>query len=91
MSARGERPRLVWPTLAFWASTVRHHGMPECIISDRDPRFTAHFWRAFWTSLGSTLNMSAAYHPESDGQTENANKTLEIMLRSVVDFAQDDC
>jgi hypothetical protein len=40
--------------------------------------------------MGSTLDMGAAYHPESDGQTENANKTLEIMLRSVVDFTQDD-
>lgn len=80
------------PQLArlFLATVVRHHGMPERIISDRDPRFTAHFWRAFWTSLGTTLDMAAAYHPESDGQTENANKTLEIMLRSVVDFTQDD-
>ena len=80
------------PQLArlFLSTVVRHHGMPERIISDRDPRFTAHFWRAFWSSLGSTLDMGAAYHPESDGQTENANKTLEIMLRSVIDFTQDD-
>jgi len=80
------------PALArlFLDTVVRHHGMPERIISDRDPRFTAHFWRAFWTSMGSTLDMGAAYHPESDGQTENANKTLEIMLRSVIDFTQDD-
>jgi hypothetical protein len=80
------------PALArlFLSTVVRQHGMPERIISDRDPRFTAHFWRAFWTSLGSTLDMGTAYHPESDGQTENANKTLEIMLRSVIDFAQVD-
>ena len=80
------------PALArlFLNTVVRQHGMPERIISDRDPRFTAHFWRAFWTSLGSTLDMGTAYHPESDGQTENANKTLEIMLRSVVDFTQVD-
>jgi len=80
------------PALArlFLSTVVRHHGLPECIISDRDPRFTAHFWRAFWTAMGSTLNMGTAYHPESDGQTENANKTLEIMLRSVVDFTQVD-
>ena len=80
------------PQLArlFLGTVVRHHGMPERIISDRDPRFTAHFWRAFWTSMGSTLDMGAAYHPESDGQTENANKTLEVMLRSVIDFTQDD-
>jgi hypothetical protein len=80
------------PQLAklFVQTVVRQHGMPERVISDRDPRFTAHFWRAFWSILGSTLDMGAAYHPESDGQTENANKTLEIMLRSVVDFTQDD-
>ena len=80
------------PQLAqlFLSTIVRHHGMPEYIISDRDPRFTAHFWRAFWAIMGSTLSMGAAYHPESDGQTENANKTLEIMLRSVVDFSQND-
>ena len=80
------------PALAklFFDSVVRHHGLPECVISDRDPRFTAHFWRAFWALMGTTLSMGAAYHPESDGQTENANKTLEIMLRSVVDFAQVD-
>ena len=74
----------------FLNSVVRLHGMPERIISDRDPRFTAHFWKAFWAGLGTTLSMSTAYHPQTDGQTENANRTLEIMLRSVVNFEQDD-
>jgi transposase InsO family protein len=74
----------------FLNSVVRLHGMPERIISDRDPRFTAHFWEAFWAGLGTTLSMSTAYHPQTDGQTENANRTLEIMLRSVVNFEQDD-
>jgi len=69
---------------------VKLHGMPERIISDRDPRFTAHFWKAFWAGLGTTLSMSTAYHPQTDGQTENANRTLEIMLRSVINFEQDD-
>jgi hypothetical protein len=64
--------------------------MPECIISDRDPKFTAHFWQAFWTALGTTLKMSTAYHPQTDGQTENANKLLETILRSRVDFDQED-
>ena len=74
----------------FLNSVVRLHGMPERIISDRDPRFTAHFWKAFWEGLGTTLSMSTAYHPQTDGQTENANRTLEIMLRSVVNFEQND-
>jgi hypothetical protein len=80
------------PTLArlFLNVVVRQHGMPANIISDRDPRFTAHFWRAFWRSMGTTLRMGTAYHPQTDGQTENSNKTLEIMLRSVIDFDQKD-
>ena len=80
------------PTLArlFMDTIVRQHGLPKNIISDRDPRFTAHFWKAFWNGLGTTLSMSTAFHPQSDGQTENANKTLEIILRSRVDFDQTD-
>ena len=74
----------------FLDSVVKLHGMPERIISDRDPRFTAHFWKAFWAGLGTTLSMSTAYHPQTDGQTENANRMLEIMLRSVINFEQDD-
>ena len=80
------------PKLAmlFMREVVRLHGVPESILSDRDPRFTAHFWKAFWTQLGTTLTMSTAYHPQTDGQTERANRTLEEMLRSVVNFKQSD-
>jgi len=80
------------PTLArlFMDTIVRQHGLPKCIISDRDPRFTANFWKAFWNGLGTSLNMSTASHAQTDGQTENANKILEIMLRSRVDFDQTD-
>ena len=80
------------PELAtiFIREVVRLHGVPESILSDRDPRFTANFWRAFWSQLGTTLTMSTAYHPQSDGQTERANRTLEEMLRSRINFEQDD-
>ena len=80
------------PKLAtlFMREVVRLHGVPESILSDRDPRFTANFWRAFWAQLGTTLTMSTAYHPQTDGQTERANRTLEEMLRSVVNFKQTD-
>jgi hypothetical protein len=80
------------PQLAqlFLSNIVRLHGLPEGIISDRDPRFTANFWRSFWSQLGTTLHMSTAYHPQTDGQTERANRTLETMLRARVNFAQSD-
>lgn len=80
------------PQLAtlFMREVVRLHGLPESILSDRDPRFTAHFWRAFWSQLGTTLTMSTAYHPQTDGQTERANRTLEEMLRSRINFQQND-
>lgn len=80
------------PQLAelFLREVVRHHGVPESILSDRDPRFTANFWRAFWGRLGSKLTMSTAYHPQTDGQTERANRTLEEMLRSYVNSNQTD-
>lgn len=80
------------PQLAtiFMREVVRLHGVPESILSDRDPRFTANFWRAFWQQLGTTLTMSTAYHPQTDGQTERANRTLEEVLRAYVNFKQDD-
>ena len=80
------------PQLAtiFMREVVRLHGVPESILSDRDPRFTAHFWRAFWEQLGTTLTMGTAYQPQTDGQTERANRTLEELLRSVVNFHQTD-
>jgi hypothetical protein len=80
------------PQLAdiFWRNIVRHHGLPSSIVSDRDPRFTGHFWQALWKCLGTQLTMSTAFHPQTDGQTERANRTLEEMLRAFVSFKQDD-
>jgi hypothetical protein len=79
------------PALAslFFREVVRHHGLPVVIVSDRDPRFTARFWRALWARCGTKLAMSTAYHPQTDGQTERANRTLEEMMRSYVNFHQD--
>lgn len=66
---------------------VRLHGVPESIVSDRDPRFTSRFWRALQERLGSSLRLSTAYHPQTDGQTERTIQTLEDMLRAcVLDF-----
>src|SRR4051812_21631382 len=66
---------------------VRLHGVPASIVSDRDPRFTSHFWQSFQQALGTELRLSTAYHPQTDGQSERTIQILEDMLRScIVDF-----
>ena len=60
----------------------RHHGLPESIVSDRDPCFTSAFWATLFQLLGTRLLMSTAAHPETDGQTERVNRVLEDVLRS---------
>ena len=80
------------PSLArlFFDQVVRLHGVPESLVSDRDPRFTSLFWRALWQQLGTGLLMSTAFHPQTDGQTERQNRTLEETLRAYVGYHQDD-
>ena len=66
---------------------VRLHGIPVMIISDRDARFTSHFWESFQRALGTQLQLSTAFHPQTDGQPERTIQTLEDMLRAcVMDF-----
>ena len=66
---------------------VARHGVPKSIISDRDGRFTARFWKVLQESLGTRLDMSSAYHPQTDGQSERTIQALEDMLRAcVLDF-----
>ena len=74
----------------FFREIIKHHGVPEVIISDRDPRFISKFWKALWEELGTKIQMSTSYHPQSDGQTERANRTLEDRLRTYVSYHQDD-
>lgn len=74
----------------FFDQVFRLHGMPRNIISDRDSRFTGKFWTALMKLMGTKLSMSTAFHPQSDGQTERANRTLEEMLRSYVSYNQKD-
>jgi hypothetical protein len=72
----------------FFNYIVRYHGIPKIIVSDRDSKFTSLFWRELWKLLGTSLNMSSSFHPETDGQTEISNKTLEQYLRSYVNYEQ---
>ncbi|GJW91722.1 reverse transcriptase domain-containing protein [Tanacetum coccineum] len=66
---------------------VARHGIPVSIISDRDGRFTSRCWQTVQRALGTRLDMSIAYHPQTDGQSECTIQTLEDMLRAcVIDF-----
>jgi hypothetical protein len=72
------------PELAqiFFDTVFRHHGLPNKIVSDRDPRFASSFWQSLFGLTGTKLGMSTAFHPETDGQSERTNRTLEDMLRA---------
>ena len=66
---------------------VRLHGVPVSIVSDRDPRFISRLWQQIQSALGTKLNLSTAYHPQTDGQSERTIQTLEDMLRAcIMDF-----
>ena len=71
----------------FMREIVRLHGVPISIVSDRDPIFTSRFWEALQIALGTRLDLSTAYRPQTDGQTERLNRILEDMLRAcILDF-----
>ena len=59
---------------------VRLHGVLVSIVSDRDLRFTTHFWKSFQKAMGTRLMMSTAFHPQTDGQSERTTQVLEDML-----------
>ncbi|GJP32116.1 hypothetical protein CLOM_g16649, partial [Closterium sp. NIES-68] len=66
----------------FLTNTVRLHSIPSAIISDRDTRFTSNFWTKTWQQYGTRLHLPIAYHPQSDGQTERTNQTMEQLIRT---------
>nr|GEU91148.1 putative reverse transcriptase domain-containing protein [Tanacetum cinerariifolium] len=76
-------------TRQYLKEVVSKHGVPVSIISDRDGRFTSHFWKSLNKALGTQLDMSTAYHPKTDGQSERTIQTLEDMLCAcVLDFGK---
>nr|GEV59686.1 putative reverse transcriptase domain-containing protein [Tanacetum cinerariifolium] len=76
-------------TRQYLKEVVSKHGVPVSIISDHDGIFSSHFWKSLNKALGTRLDMSTAYHPETDGQSERTIQTLEDMLHAcVLDFGK---
>ncbi|GJX79056.1 putative reverse transcriptase domain-containing protein [Tanacetum coccineum] len=76
-------------TRQYLKEVVTRHDVPISIISDRDGRFTSQFWKSLQKALGTQLDMSTAYHPLTDGQSERTIQTFEDMLRAcVIDFGK---
>src|ERR1700742_2719261 len=73
--------QLAW---SYLKEIVRLHGLPESIVSDRDAKFTSKFWKELHRMLGLTLFMSTAFHPQADGVTERANRTIIQIIRASI-------
>jgi hypothetical protein len=71
-------------------NVYRLKGLSKIIVSDRDTLITSDFWQALFARLGTSLNLSTAHHPQTDGQTERTHRTIEQILRAYVDPHHDD-
>ena len=69
---------------------IRHHGLPDSIVTDRDSLFTAKFWLSLCYFFGIKRRLSTAFHPQMDGQSEGQNSAMEAYLRAFVNFKQND-
>ena len=74
----------------FIDNIFRLHGLPNSIVSDRGPQFAADFWRYLFAGLGIATQLSTAFHPQIDGQTERINASMEEYLRAHINYLQDD-
>ena len=70
------------------ARVLANHGIPSSIISDRDSRFTSHFWEGVWSQMGTALKRSTAFHPQTDGQSERQVRTVVEAMRAYIDAGQ---
>ena len=68
----------------FFDNIVWHFGMPSAVLHYCNPRFTSQFWQYLWEKFGSRVLMSSAFHPQTDGQTECAHRTVEQVLRCLL-------
>ncbi|MBW0503438.1 hypothetical protein O181_043153 [Austropuccinia psidii MF-1] len=67
--------------IMIWNRVIKHTGLFQNIISDRDPKFTSSLWKNLHDLFGRKLSFSTAYHPQSDGLAEIMIQTLEDMIR----------
>uniref|UniRef100_A0A803K5R9 Gypsy retrotransposon integrase-like protein 1 n=1 Tax=Xenopus tropicalis TaxID=8364 RepID=A0A803K5R9_XENTR len=74
----------------FIKEVFRLHGLPREIVSDRGSQFTSRFWRALCQGLHIELALSSAFHPQTNGQTERTNQTLEQYIRCFSSYSQED-
>ncbi len=65
---------------------VRHHGLPDSIVSDRSSFFTSKFWSSLCYFLGIKQRLYTTFHPQTDGQTERQNSTMEAYLQAFINF-----
>ena len=72
------------------ANVFRLHGLPDNIISDRGATFASAWWTEFCTLLGPEVRLSIAFHPQTDGQTERTNQSVEHYLRCFTNYLQTD-
>ena len=68
----------------FIFQIFKYHGLPTSIVSDRDPKMTSLFWRGLFENLGTRLNFSSTYHPQTDGQSEIVNSVILDLLKCYV-------
>src|SRR5437660_662460 len=75
---------------SFLKEVWKQHGLPEDIVSDRDSKWTGEFWEGLCGLLSIKRRLSTAFHPQTDGQTERVNQTLETYLQTFINYDQDD-
>ena len=77
-------------TELFVDRIVRYHGLPTTIVSDRDPKFVSEFWKVFCQKFSIKRALSTAWHPQTDGQTERINRTIEQMMRTYIQSREEE-
>ena len=68
----------------FFENVVRTIGLPDEVLHDKDPSFTADFWYQLWDNFGSHAVFSSACHPQTDGKAERAHRTIEQAIRCML-------